>query len=308
MASKDLHKHVLVTGGSGFIGQQLCPQLVKVGWQVSVLTRNASLAGKYLPEVQHFVTDLGSLASSPPVTAIVNLAGEPIFGRRWTEARKRALHDSRVELTESLFNYFGNLGGTFPQVLISGSAVGYYGDQGDRELTEQSPRHPCFSSDLCHQWEAAATKFTDLGTRVCLLRTGVVLDRGGGVLKMLWPLFQLGLGGPVGSGTQWMSWIYRGDLVRLIIYCLDHPEMSGPVNATAPAPVTNSEFSKTLANLLSRPCFLPAPAWAMRGLYGQMADELLLSGQRIVPERALSSGFQFNYGELGPALRACLSQ
>lgn len=308
MAPDNPPKHVLVTGGSGFIGRQLCPELVKAGWRVSVLTRNATRAEKHLPEVKNFIIDLASLTSSSQVTAIINLAGEPIFGRRWTASRKRALHSSRVGLTQLLFNHFCNLGSPYPQVLINGSAVGYYGDQGSRELTEQSPINPCYSSELCREWEEAAKKFTTLGTRVCRLRTGVVLDRGGGVLKMLAPLFRLSLGGPVGSGKQWMSWIYRGDLVRLIIYCLENPQMSGPVNGTAPSPVTNGEFSKTLAKILSRPCFLPAPAWAMHLLYGQMADELLLSGQRVVPERAQAAGFQFVYEELGPALRVCLSQ
>ena len=298
--------HVLVTGGSGFIGQALCPTLLAAGFDLSVLTRDPRRAARVLPAGVRLLESLDALDGLPPVAALVNLAGEPLAGRRWTAARKAAFHHSRVDFTARLVDHFSRAG-TAPATVINGSAIGYYGPHGAEPLDEDGAVVDSFSHRLCAAWEQQALRFEALGSRVCRLRIGVVLDQGGGALAALLPPFRLGLGGPIASGRQWMSWIHRADLVALIHHAIDREALTGAINATAPGAVTNREFAGTLGRVLRRPARITTPGWAMRLLFGEMADELLISGQRVYPARALASGFQFRYPHLAPALEAILT-
>ncbi len=299
--------HCLVTGGSGFIGQALCPRLLLAGYRVTVLSRDPVAARRRLPPGVELVASLDQLDAMPGVDAVVNLAGEPLAGRRWTARRKALFHASRVDFTAHLREFF-SARGRAPRVLVNGSAIGWYGPQGDELLDESSAPVDSFSHRLCAAWEEQAARFEDLGSRVCALRIGVVLDRGGGALASLLPLFRVGLGGPIGNGRQYLSWIHRQDLVSLILHALDNDGLRGPCNGTAPQPVTSREFARTLGKVLRRPAVLPTPAWAMRTVFGEMADELLISGQRVYPARALDTGFEFSHGQLQEALHAILKR
>ncbi len=299
------HPRILVTGATGFIGVPLCAQLQKLGYSLTALTRNPKTAEKRLGSKVELVTSLDQLGDRQ-FGAVINLAGESLASGRWNDKRKEEFRRSRIGTTEALFDYFRALG-EFPEVLISGSAVGYYGNQGDRPLTEESPQNDdSFAEQLCRDWEAVAERFTDFGTRVCRLRTGIVLGRDGGALQSMLLPFKLGLGGRLGKGRQRMSWIHRQDIVGLIVFCLCQKAIHGPINGTAPNPVTNRVFTRTLARTLHRPAFLPVPAPVLRLLMGELADELLLSGQRVLPEVALVHGYVFQYPELGGALENIL--
>jgi len=297
--------HILVTGGTGFIGRPLCAKLIEMGCRVTVLTRDLERARKLLGFEVDPISTLKELQSRPAVNALVNLAGEPLATRRWSPARKQLFYDSRVGMTERLLEYFSHSTQPAPRVLVNGSAIGYYGAHGDETLDENGAVNHCFSSSLCRAWEEAACRFEAMSTRVCRMRTGIVLGEGGALAAML-PPFKLGLGGAMGSGRQWMSWIHRDDMVAAILFCLAQDHLSGAFNATAPEPVINREFAKTLADTLSRPCLLPMPAVVMRLLFGEMADELLLGGQRVVPARLQEAGFQFSYANLSKALKQIL--
>ncbi|HXR63953.1 MAG TPA: TIGR01777 family oxidoreductase [Rudaea sp.] len=294
--------HYLITGGSGFIGSALCRSLAADGHRITVLTRDIARAKRRVPEG---VLPIDRLDFARDVDAIVNLAGENLAGGRWSAARKREFLASRIGTTKRLLDWIGRQERA-PAVLVSGSAVGWYGPRGDEELDENARIGSDFSAHLCRDWEAEARKAEALGVRVCLLRTGIVLDRDGGALKQMLLPFRCGLGGPMGHGRQWMSWIARSDLVALIRWLVDNAAASGAWNATAPTPVTNGEFSATLARALHRPCVLRTPAFALKLLFGEMAD-LLLTGQRIIPARASAAGFAFNHPQLAPALDAILA-
>lgn len=296
---------IFVTGGTGFIGRALCKELVSRGHDVTVLSRNADKLPQVCGERVHGISSFNQLAGVEPFGAVVNLAGEPIFGRRWSPERKQRLRDSRIELTEALVEAMARLAGP-PQVLLSGSAIGYYGDQGDRVLDESSDSLGTgFSRRLCEDWEHAALVAAKLGTRVCLLRTGLVLGPGGGLLERMLLSFRAFLGGRLGNGRQWMSWIHLSDHVAAMCRLLDDPSLDGAFNLTAPNPVTNREFTETLAALLHRPAVLHTPAWLLNSLFGEMA-ELLLGSQRVVPQRLVAAGFQFREPDLEAALRACI--
>ncbi|MFA5632372.1 MAG: TIGR01777 family oxidoreductase, partial [Porticoccaceae bacterium] len=236
------NSHVLVTGGTGFIGRNLCPRLVARGCQVTVLTRDAGRAATVLPTGIRFIEHIPQLGDGPFVNAVVNLAGEPLAGRRWTDGRKRRFEESRTGLTKALFSYFAESRERAPRALINGSAIGFYGPQDDSLLAENATQTPSFSSRLCTGWENAACMFEILYTRVVRLRTGIVLGDGGALAAML-PAFRVGAGGAMASGKQWMSWIHVEDVVRIIEFCLYQEALHGPVNATAPVPVTNREFT-----------------------------------------------------------------
>lgn len=289
---------ILITGGTGFIGQRLCERLLDAGHQLTVLTRHPGKG----PQAQ--VQYVGQLGDVGPVQAVVNLAGEPLAEGRWTPARKQAFLESRIGTTEALLAWMRHLP-TRPQVLVSGSAIGYYGPRDATPLDETaSPGHD-FAAMLCRNWEAGALKAEDLGVRTCLLRTGIVLDRDGGALARMLPPFRMGAGGPMGDGTQWMSWIHRDDLVGIILWMLADPELRGACNGTAPAPVTNAQFARTLADALGRPAWVRTPAFALKLAFGEMAG-LLLTGQNVVPARALQEGYRFQYPTLDKALGAIL--
>jgi uncharacterized protein (TIGR01777 family) len=232
--------------------------------------------------------------------AVINLAGEPVAAGRWTTDRKAAMRSSRVGTTTALVAALSQLRHR-PTVLVSASAIGYYGPRGDEPLTEEAASGTGFLAELCRDWEAAARAAEPLGIRVVLPRIGVVLGPGGALAKML-PAFRMGLGGPIGRGTQWMSWIHRDDLIELLLAVLTQ-DLRGPINATAPQPVTNREFSRALGRALHRPTWARVPGLVLRILFGQMAEELLLTGQRVVPRRAEAMGFRFQYPTLEEALR-----
>ncbi|APO95485.1 TIGR01777 family oxidoreductase [Xanthomonas vesicatoria] len=293
---------LLITGGTGFIGQALCPALLHAGHQVSVLTRDTRRASRTLPGVNAVDTLAGVQAD-----AVINLAGEPLAAGRWTDARKQRFRDSRLGITRQLHDWIAQQPAEQrPSVLISGSAVGYYGERGDTALTEADAAGDDFSAVLCCDWEAEAARIGTLGPRVSWVRTGIVLDRDGGALARMLPAFQLGGGGPFGNGRHWMSWIHRADMVALLIWLLQHGQ-PGAYNATAPNPVNNAEFARTLAKVLHRPALLALPAGLLRLGFGEMADLLLIS-QRVLPQRALDAGFRFQYPQLEPALRAILQR
>jgi hypothetical protein len=252
------------------------------------------------------VTAVASLAqaSATSFDAVINLAGEPIADRRWTDRRKQALYASRVDLTEGLIDSLAQQANP-PKVLISASAVGYYGDRGSQLLNEDATPHPEFSHELCAAWEAAALRAESLGIRVCIVRIGLVLGPDGGLLKRMGLPFKLGVGGRLGSGEQWMSWIHLDDLVRAIVYLIDHDTLRGAFNATAPEPVTNREFTLQLARQVRRPAVIPVPAAVLKLGLGEMS-QLLLTGQRVIPERLQQAGFNFLHPSLAPALEDIL--
>lgn len=292
---------VLITGGTGFVGQALCPRLADAGHEVVVLSRQARPA---LPRgAARAVTRLDG---EDPATygGVINLAGEPIGDARWTEARRRLLLESRVSTTARLVEWLAK-SPRRPAVLVSASAVGWYGEQGEREITEETPPTPGFTHELCEAWEREAERAAALGLRVCRMRIGVVLDRGGGALAKMLPAFRMGAGGRLGSGRHWFPWIHREDLAAICQWLLEREDARGPYNCSAPRPVTNAEFTRELGRVLGRPTVLPMPEAALRLLFGDMAEILLVS-DRMVPARLLAEGFRFRHPELGPALEAIL--
>lgn len=293
---------VVVTGGTGFLGRAAVGALLGRGDEVSVVTREPSRA--QLPTGARAV-GWDSLASAlDRADAVVNLAGETI-AQRWTTEAKTRIVGSRAKAAERVGEAF-RAAKSRPTVLVNASAVGFYGHRGDEELTEASPAGKGFLAETTLAWERAAREAVPDGVRLVLLRTGVVLDPAEGALaKMLIP-FRFGLGGPVGSGRQWMPWIHREDLVALLLALLDDARYEGPVNATAPAPVPMREFAATLGKVLRRPSFTPAPAFAIRAAMGEMAA-LVLDGQKALPAKASALGFRFRFPDLEPALRDLLA-
>lgn len=294
---------VLITGGSGFVGQRLCQRLNEAGHRVMVVSRDPEAVRSRLPKGADIRRSVLDFVDKPP-EAIVNLAGESIAARRWSDAQKERLIDSRVNITRDLVILCEQLkltGGKPPRVMVSGSAMGYYGDQGDREVTEQTSAHDEFSHRLCKRWEDTAREAEDFGTRVALLRIGLVLDSGGGSLQKMLPPFKLGLGGRFGDGHQFMPWVHREDLVRIIQFLIERDDLSGAFNGSAPHPVTNAEFTRTLAKQLGRPARLPVPAIALETLFGEMS-RLLLTGADMRPARLLEAGFEFRFESLEQAL------
>ena len=292
--------HVLITGGTGFIGRELCKQLFHAGHTATVLTR--SRAPPPLPGVRF----IANLDEAQGIEAVVNLAGEPLAEGRWNATRKQAFRDSRIGTTQKLLTWMESLAER-PHVLVSGSAVGYYGESDDALLSESAPAGEDFAATLCRDWEMEALKARALGLRVCTLRIGIVLGTDGGALAKMLPPFKLGVGGPMGSGKQWMSWVRRSDLVKLILWLLHNEAASGAYNGTAPVPLTNREFTRTLGAVLKRPAVMTMPAFVLKMMFGEMAESLLLSGQRVVPSKAEAEGFVFEHRELAPALSDLLS-
>ena len=296
---------VLITGGTGFIGSALTRSLNGQGCEVTVLSRNPESVEKICGSGIKALNNLNQINPEDTYQVIANLAGAPIFDARWSDARKQIIRDSRINLTKQLVECIARMT-VKPELLISGSAIGYYGDQGDTVLTEQSASHQDFSQQLCADWENEAKKVEQFGVRVCLIRTGLVLAGGGGLLQRMLLPFRLGLGGQLGNGKQWMSWIHRQDWIAIALQMMADSSMQGVYNATAPNPVTNSEFTRTLAHCLKRPALLPVPAWLLKILLGEMS-ELVLGSQRVMPERLLAQGFRFQYTDLSSALNQVLS-
>lgn len=297
--------NILMTGGTGFIGGALTKELAAQGHTVTVLSRNTDKVAKQCGAGVHALASLSQVNAEDRYQVIVNLAGAPIVGARWSQARKQEIRDSRIGLTEQLITCIARLE-VKPELLISGSAIGYYGNQGDTVLNEQATPYEDFSQQLCADWEAAATQAEQFGVRVCLIRTGLVIAGGGGFLQQMLLPFRLGLGGRLGDGRQWMSWIHRHDWIAIALAMMADASMNGAYNATAPNPVTNAEFTRILAQCLNRPALLPVPAFALKMMLGEMS-QLVLGSQRVVPERLLAHGFKFHYEELAAALNEALS-
>jgi uncharacterized protein (TIGR01777 family) len=298
--------HILLTGGTGLIGRRLCKHWLAQGHQLTVLSRKpddvARLCGANVRGIAHF-DDIGT----QHVDAVVNLAGAPIADRPWTRKRKILLWDSRITLTEQLVTWLERREQK-PDVLISGSAVGWYGDGGERELDENAqPVSEDFASRLCIAWEETAQRAESLGIRVVLVRTGLVLADEGGMLQRLLPPFKMGMGGPIGNGRQWMPWVHIEDQIALIDFLMSRDDARGPYNACAPSPVRNRDFAKTLASVLHRPSFMPMPAVALRVLLGELSI-LLLGGQRARPDRLQEAGFTFRFTDLRAALENLLGR
>lgn len=300
-------QHVLVTGGTGFIGQQLIHALLADGHRVTVLTRTPERATKLFDEKVGAFQSLDAIPTSDTVDIVVNLAGARSLGLRWTAARKEALLRSRVTLTQNLVRWIGSLQQK-PRLLLSASAIGYYGVQpqgDDRLLSETSPPQSVFMSELCQAWEqAAAAAATEHGVPVTCLRFGLVLGHAGALPMMLVPV-RMGLGGRLGTGRQWVSWIHIHDLLRTMAHALQDtdPAPFRVYNVTAPEQVRQFDFSKTAARLLNRPCLLPTPAWPLRLTLGEQSD-VLLEGQRVEPTRLLAEGFAFTHGTLEGAFKS----
>jgi uncharacterized protein len=297
--------NILVTGASGLIGTSLVSSLTSSGHEVTRLVRRQPNSGEKAARWDPMAGTIDASAIEG-VDAVVHLAGENI-AERWTAAKKARIRDSRVKGTQLLCATLARLSSP-PKVLVSASAIGYYGDRGEEILTEESPPGRGFLAEVCRAWEAATEPARQQGMRVVQVRFGVVLSPAGGALAKILPPFRMGLGGVLGSGRQYMSWIALDDVVGAIQHAIGTDGLQGPTNAAAPQAVTNQEFTKTLGKVLGRPTVFPLPAFAARLMFGEMADELLLASARIQPTKLLASGFRFRYPELEDALRHLLAR
>jgi uncharacterized protein (TIGR01777 family) len=306
---------VFVTGGSGVVGSRLIRTLNRRGNDVVLLTRRPEVVQPALGSVCLIVagdpTQTGPwMEAVDNCDAVVNLTGENLFSQRWNDAFKQRLRASRVLSTHNVVLALARkprtAGGT-PRVLVNASAIGYYGPRGDEELTEESPAGSDFLARMCVDWEQAARAAEAHGIRTAIVRIGVVLDRTGVALSNILPVFKMGAGGPVGSGKQWMSWVHPQDLVNILLLALDNPGARGPINGTAPQPVTNKEFAKALGAALSKPSFMPAPAFALKLRFGEVAD-VLTTGQRVLPRKAQALGYTFLFPEIHGALQDALHE
>lgn len=303
---------ITITGATGLIGPQLVSALQARDYEVTVLTRDPARAREKLGEVEAIGWDLMGEAAPPEAlvgrAAVIHLAGEPV-AQRWNARARRAIRESRIEGTRNLIEGLRLAGqselGERPGVLISSSAIGYYGPHGEEPLDEDAPPGRDFLSQVCVEWEAEATRARELGLRVVTVRTGVVLDSSGGALAKMLPPFRLGIGGPVAGGRQYIPWIHSEDLLGIMLAALEDERWSGPVNATAPEPLPNRDFSRVLGQVLKRPALAPVPGMALRLLYGEMA-EIITTGARVVPAKALVLGYEFRHPRLEEALRSAL--
>lgn len=293
---------ILITGGTGFIGRRVVRALLQDGHRVSVLSRRTpSEVRKLLTSDVRPVQSLSAINPSIAFDAIINLAGEPVMGKRWSHKRKRELLDSRVGLTSELIDLIERLENK-PKTLLSCSAVGYYGHhEASEPQNESCGAGRDFAATLCERWEKVAHRAESQGVRVCIFRTGIVLHPDGGALREMLPVFRLGLGGPMGSGQQMMSWIHVDDIKRIVLHLLNNESLRGVFNATAPNPVSNKDFARTLGAVLKRPAVLPVPGIVLKGMLGE-SSEMLLYGQAAIPERLREAGFKWQQPELQRAL------
>tara|TARA_R110001592_G_scaffold10447_1_gene54133 strand:+ start:6799 stop:7716 length:918 start_codon:yes stop_codon:yes gene_type:complete len=291
--------NLLITGGTGFIGSALCARLLKNKHNITVLSRHPE---KVEPSFIA-IAEIEQLKDDALFDIVINLAGEPIANKRWSNRQKQRISSSRIATTQKLIEFLTKVENK-PKLLINGSAIGYYGiNKTNNSIDETSVGDDSFSSQLCQQWEAVALQAEALGIRTCLLRTGIVLGKGGGALsKMLLP-FKFGFGGRIGHGKQWMSWIHIDDLLGIIMYCIEHNNLRGAINGTSPYPVTNQVFTKVLGKVLKRPTIVPMPDVFVKLIMGQMGEELLLAGKKILPVKILDAGYIFQYKKLEDALK-----
>jgi uncharacterized protein (TIGR01777 family) len=299
--------NIVVAGGTGFVGGALVQHLVREGHRVVLLTRRPATA-EATKSIQLCAWDgknQGAWSRAlHDADAVINLAGESI-ATRWSEIQKAKIIQSRLDATQAIVTAI-RAAGKRPKVLMNASAIGYYGHVPDGKVTENHPKGTGFLADTCEAWEQAAGEAKSLGVRVVLLRIGVVLEKGGGALAKMLPPFQFFMGGPLGKGSQWFSWIHRDDLIGAILFALRHENLSGPVNATAPNPATMKDFCHTLGRVMHRPSFAPVPELVLKLLLGEMAQEMLLSGQRVVPSKLQEGGYAFQHPLLEEALHAIL--
>jgi uncharacterized protein len=308
----EIGQRVTVTGATGLLGPSLVSALRERGAQVTILTRDPQRARRALGDVEAVrwepMDEPAPAEALAGRDAVLHLAGAPV-AQRWSAKIKRAIRDSRTVGTGNLLEGLARAGESDgerrPRTLISSSAIGYYGAHGEEPLDEDAPPGNDFLAQVCVEWEAAARTSTELGLRAVQVRTGVVLDRAGGALGKMLPPFRLGVGGPVAGGRQYISWIHTEDVLGMMLAALEDERWSGPVNATAPEPVPNRDFSRALGRALGRPSLLPVPGLALRALYGDMA-EIVTTGARVMPAKALVLGYEFAYPQLAPALRAAL--
>jgi uncharacterized protein (TIGR01777 family) len=301
---------VIISGGTGFIGRSLAVDLAGAGYEVLVLTRDprrapAEFQGRIRPLRWDGLSSEGWLEFASGALAIVNLAGESIGSGRWTPQKKQAILGSRLAAGRAIMDAFGRSKAR-PKALVQASAVGYYGPRGDEELDESSSPGGGFLAATVREWEDSTAGAASFGVRRVVIRSGMVLDREGGVLPPFIRQFRLFAGGPLGSGRQWFSWVHRRDEVAAIRFLLEREDLTGVFNLTAPHPLTIKSFARTLGRELKRPSWFPVPAFLLRLLFGQMAEETILSGQRVLPRALLGAGFRFSYPELGSALREIL--
>lgn len=286
--------HILITGATGFIGSSLLTELMKTSHKLTALSRSAFKHQEQNPQV-NWISNLDQ-ADFNQIDAIINLAGEPIFHKRWSTVQKQHLTQSRVDLTLKLTEKITSADNS-PSIFISGSATGYYGNQGENSLTELNVSDNSFTGQLCQQWENAALQAQSSQTRVCLLRTGIVLDKNGGALAQMLSLYRLGLGGKLGNGKQFWPWISLQDMIGAILFLLENPSCQGSFNLVSPNPIRNSDFNRSLGQQLKRPYFCPVPAALLKLILGERAC-LLLDSQRVMPEKLLQDGFVFQHGDL----------
>lgn len=297
---------VFITGGTGFVGTYLSRELALAGHTITILTRREHPPIPDQPQISFLVGDPTQaeawMAAVPEHDWIINLAGASIF-TRWSEAHKKEIMESRVRTTRNLVSALAT--GDRRQLFCSTSAIGYYGPRGEEELTEASPSDSGFLGEVARNWEDEALKAQDLGVRVVITRFGIVLGKNGGALGQMVPMFRKFLGGPIGSGLQWFSWMHQQDQARAFQFLQEHPEITGPVNFTAPNPVRNRELTKALGRVVSRPTFFTAPEFMVRLVMGEFGDTLL-TGQKVFPQRLLDAGFKFNFPDIDAALKDLL--
>lgn len=303
-------KTVLISGGTGALGRRICHQLAQRGDRVIILSRDAAKARMLLPEATECISWSNSPDSYHPIfeqaDAIINLAGASIADQRWTAAYKREILSSRINATRSLVEAAGRAQRQ-SCVFLSASGVDYYGDKGQILVDEQSAPGENFLARVCVAWEQEARRAEEYGLRTVMLRTGIVLDTQTGALAKLLLPFKMGLGGPILPGTQWWSWIHVDDIIGLYLFALDNEQLDGPLNATAPNPEQNRDFSSILGRVLGRPALIPLPPFALQLALGEMSISLLVEKQRALPHKALTHGYQFRYAMLEPALRDLLT-
>jgi uncharacterized protein (TIGR01777 family) len=295
---------VLITGASGLVGTELQRSFKEKGYEMLLASR------KEPTDEQHIQWTIEEGFSEPEklegIDAVVHLAGENVSGLRWTEEKKKAIRDSRVLGTRSVVDAISKLKDK-PRVLIAASATGFYGERGNEEVTESSAAGDNFLAGVCKEWEAESRRAEDAGIRTVLLRTGIVLSKDGGALATMLTPFKLGVGGVVGSGDQWMSWISMDDEIAIINFAIENDNLRGAVNAVSPHPVTNHDFTKTLGDVLYRPTFIPVPEFAVSMIFGEMGDALLLTSTKVMPRRLEEAGFEFKYPDLKPAIEKAVA-